>query len=334
MDTLIDQLSHPKAIWYTFGRKRYFYIPYLIQAVPQNKKQTEWLLQYNGGEVLVALRDTAHIMFYGASGDIPLAFLDACRQEGVSVSVHRTHIAEPFVAWPSEWLDRDDVLTRQILARENEKQKTYIARQLVRAKVLSQQWLRPVPQALLQRIAASRNVESLRLIEAEHTRTYWDTYFSGLGMPEESRRSDGPVQAALDAGSHFVSGIILRWVISSQLSPAHGFLHSSTGYPALVSDLLEPYRWWIDRAIFDLYLQNKNADISDAISRIKDSMDSIIKTEPTRQSVHRRALLHGSVLALVHYLDGSMQRYMPPVEVGSYAGRKRITSYHLVGEIR
>lgn len=332
MDIEIEHLPHPKGIWTPIKGQRIWYFPYL-QHIERLKGNQGWLVSYNGGEEIVELKKADTLMFYGTPGSLPLALLDECAKYGVTVVVQRTHIANPFVGGGSNRLDRDDLLTQQILRRENAKQSAYLARQLIRRKVLAQSWLLRPSDSTLSKIAQSRSVEGVRLVEAQAARRYWAAYFSALGL-DEGRRQNGTVQASLNAGCRYLSGIVLRWVQAHSLSPAHGYLHVQTNYPALVADLMEPYRYCVDRPIFDLYQRAGEINPAAAVSAIKAYLAEQVTVEPTRQQVYRRGLLHGSVLALRHYLNGQMRRFIPPYEVDKTQGRKQKHSYKLIGEIR
>lgn len=332
MDTEIDALTHPNGIWTTLKGLRLWYFPYL-QRAERAKGKHRWLIAFNGGDVEVDLQRADTLIFHGATGALPLELLDECAHLGVSVIVQRTHIAMPFIGGGLIRPDRDDLLTRQILAREDTKKSSYIARQLIRHKLLAQAWIHAPSDATLQSVAQARNQEEIRLAEAQAAKRYWAAYFTSLGL-DDTRRDEGDIQAALDTGSDYLSGIILRWVQAHALAPMHGFLHVPTHYPALVADLLEPYRYCIDRPIWEAYRQQGAITPAQGVEAIKVFLSQPVLVEPIRQRVYRRALLSGVVLALRHYLSGEMRRFLPPHEVDRVAGRKQICSYRLLGEIR
>lgn len=332
MDIEIDALSHPKGIWTTVRGLRIWYFPYFGSAEPIRGKY-RWRVSHNGGTWDVDLNKADTLMFYGATGSLPLALLDECASLGVTVIIQRTHMTAPFIGTGPRFRDRDDLLSAQILARSDAKQSSYLARQLIRHKLLGHAWLHPPSQFSLDTIAKARNCGEIRLAEAQAAKRYWQNFFDSLGV-DECRRGEGELQAALDAGCHYLSGILLRWIQAHGFSPAHGFLHAPSSYPALVADLMEPYRYCVDRPVFEWYREHGSVTPAQAVTAIQTFLAQSVLVEPTRQRVYRRTLLAGVVLALRHYLTDEMKRFSPPHEVMRVAGRKQKCSYRLMGEIR
>lgn len=332
-----NQLNHPKSIWYWIGSERLWYLPYA--SSPVQVKHGFWSINAGGTDVLLELKKTRHILFYGANkntGSLPIDFLSECAHFRVGISVHRNHVAEPMVFYPMVTSDRNDLLSQQILHRADAKKTAYIARTLVRWQWQQREWLCP---SIIDssRLAQCRQREAVMLLEAQAASNYWLIFYRKLGLGKLTRRAEHPVNSALNATSHFLSGITLRWIVSHGLSPSHGYLHSSTAYPALVYDLMEITRWITEKAVFEVYLENPD-DLKDlterSILRFKALLDEKINTEPTRQVVYRRSLIQGNVIALRHYLENRMKNYLPAVEEEQKKrGRKRLVSYVLTGEI-
>ncbi|KZX85787.1 hypothetical protein A3715_16890 [Oleiphilus sp. HI0009] len=327
--------SHPNSIWYWCSGEKLWYLPY--SGTPKRTSKSVWTVSGSFGQLDIDLYKTSHILFYGANettGDLPLLFLSDCAKHSVSISIHRNHVSEPFVFYRNKTTDRDDLVTAQILHRENTKKSAYIARTIIRLQIKQRGYV--IPSSFDDtKLLSSRNVDEVRTIEATASREYWRLYFKKLGLEGLGRRDDHVVVKALDATSHFLSGIMLRWVLSHELSPAHGFIHKSSSYPSLVYDLIEPLRWIPELAVFQSYLEfGEHRLLERSIERFKQMLDEPIHSEPTRQLVYRRTLIHGQVIALRHYLNGNMQRYLPPVEeLAKERGRKRAVSYTLPGQI-
>lgn len=299
-----------------------------------------WEITIGGGEkVDINLKKTASILFYGLSPEfaLPIAFLEDCRKLGISVVLHRTHIAEPMIFWTGKTNDRDDLLSKQILTRENMKARTYVARTLISKQWESRQWLSPTYCGPNAKLAACRDVEQVMRVEAAASKEYWELFFRKLDTDVLGRRMPDSISAALDAGSHFLAGVMLRWILTHGLSPSHAYLHRSTSYPSLVYDLLEPVRWVIEKSVFDAYKavgDDENQLTARSIGNIKQMLDEPINVEPTRQIVYRRMLIHGQVIALRQYLVRPIGKYVPPVEAPKKtAGRKKNIGYTLPGEI-
>ena len=162
------------------------------------------------------------------------------------------------------------------------------------------------------------SIKDMRILESMHAKQYWHRYFVRLKHPEFSRRgSPNHIKSTLDAVYKFIIGILLRWIVYHHFSPAHGFLHLPSDYPALAYDLVESYRGYIDRWVLDALLiverdkiENSNGFV---INYIKERLNEQVYTHPTRQIVTFHELLHGSVLALRAYLLGNSQRFIVPV---------------------
>ena len=188
------------------------------------------------------------------------------------------------------------------------------------------------------RLARARSIGQVRVWEAEQSRKYWGRYFSQLGHPNATRREKGPLAAALDAGSMFLAGVILRWLLIHRLSPSHGFLHEGTDYMGLVYDLMEPARYMIEEALAAACSAHSADGTSDmltkaTLSMLKNQLEKVVYVPATRQRVRRKNLLHGNVLALRAYLAGDMRRFVVPAAGERKGGRPPKVSYRLPGDI-
>lgn len=310
-----------------------YYVPYL-QTV-EKIKGDRYRLSYNGGDVDVDLRVTEGILFYGATGGLPVAFLDAANQHRVTITIHRTHQAEPMVMASALMPGRADLLTQQILRREDGRLRIYLAREVCAARVASLSRLIPVSRTALAAVRRARTPAELRTIEAEQSARYWDAYFDRAGQPDQTRRGGSAIARALEAAGMMVRGILLRWVLHHRLSPAHGFLHEPTGYPSLVFDLIEPYRYLVEEAVLAAVAEaGPDLRPSTAIEALKARLRQPAYVPATRQWVPAKSLLHGVVLALRAYLAGDMLRFVIPVEGPVKAGRPYQTSYRLPAELK
>ena len=334
----IDEFQHPDSIWTWQSNKRgarsSLWLPYLSGA--EKVKGRTWRFAYNGGEVEADLSKLDCVMFYGASGAIPVALIDELAAQRVPLLVHRRNIGRPAVFLPAPRVDAEDILTKQILARTNETRRCYIARALIRERFRAVDDVLPIAGTEYGRLARLRQLKRIRAWEAEHARKYWGQYFEALGRPGLSRRETGPAQSALNAGSMFLSGVLLRWILMHRLSPSHGFLHEGSDYMGLVYDLMEPARYLIERAA----ARSCEGDEEEAgqfakrtLSRLKRSLDGVVYVPATRQFVRRKNLLHGVVLALRAYLNGDMRRFVVPAAGVRRGGRPPKVSYTLPGGI-
>ena len=335
----INVLQHPDSIWTWKSNKRSarctLWLPYFSKA--EKVKGKTWRFAFNGGEVDADLSKLDCITFYGASGEIPLALIDSLAMHRVPLLVHRRNVQRPSVFLPAPKIDAEDILTRQILVRANKIKRNYIARTLARERFRSIEGVIKIAASNYKRLARLRDLKHIRAWEAEHARRYWRSYFTNLGHPDVLRRGKGAIPSALNAGSLFLSGIILRWILVHKLSPSHGFLHEGTEYTGLVYDLMEPFRYLIENAVTEAcsmeFVEVSEELTKNSISCLKKSLEKVIYVPATHQMARRKNLLHGIVLALRAYLAGDMQRFVIPTEGERKGGRPPKVSYQLPGNV-
>jgi CRISPR-associated endonuclease Cas1 len=306
------------------------WLPYLHEI--EHESKDVYIFRYNGGEVRAPLSTISSIMIYGDYGTLDCAIVEQISRKGIPIIIHRRGVAHPIYICNPIRADQSDTLTKQILARQDQRKARHIARKLLLAKFYSMQWLVPAPP--LPSIHAS--IKELRSIEAVHSAGYWREYYRRLGCPASTRRGSGQISAALNAGSTFISGILLRWITYHHLSPFHGYLHTTSDYSSLVYDLIEPYRAHFDKCIFEAAQTIKEPDsnaamVAIAINAIKDSLNGEIYTGLTRQIVTRHELLHGLVLSLKSYLNGEQRSFMIPTADKPKGGRPKKTNFRLYG---
>jgi CRISPR-associated endonuclease Cas1 len=319
-----------------YSDKYYLYIPYISAIAPQKKKHC-YTITYNGGQLDVNLANVSFIMLYGITSDLSAQFLEDCYTHKVSILIHRRNVATPYIFMPSHGSDIQDILTKQIIFRENQKKATYIAKTLIHARITSMQNLFPYlafSPISTKKLRSSTSVKEVMAIEAYYTKAYWDMFYNTLGV-DTTRRSQHPISKTLDACSFFMYGIILRWVLFHKLSPAHAFLHSTTHYPSLCYDLMEPYRYIFEEIVFNLYMkeENKEANLTaKALNQLKDTIEQVIYCPTTRQNSKNKNLFHGIVLALRAYLLGKSQRFVIPISGQKQGGRPVKVDYKLPGQ--
>ena len=338
-DLRLSEEQHPDFIWTwkssSRGAKVSIWVPYFAE-VTKIQKSKNWRLSYNGGSIELDLKKIDFIMFYGATGSIPLAFMDELSQHQIIMMIHRRNQIHPFVLYPPSLGDDLDVVSRQILYRNNAQKKTYIARTLIRARLNQMRDTIPIPLGINKKLNAAGSVSAIRNIEAQTTARYWECLFSKVGV-DSTRRSTHPLSTALNAGSKFMFGVILRWVLFHKLLPTHGYLHEPTSYPSIVYDLMEPYRYIFERAAimaWEIAGENRKDLMAVTLSILKDELDTVVYVPATRQLVRRKNLLHGVVLSLRAYLLGEVPRLVLPLEGKKKGGRPPCVGYRLPGEKR
>lgn len=306
------------------------WLPYLNTVEHLGKDRFRF--KYNGGEIETTLNSVSSIMLYGDYGKLEAATLEAIVSKGVPIVIHHRNKTRPIYICTPLRPDQQDTLSCQLAFRANQKKVQHIARMLLKAKFNSMRWL----LADCPRLKPQMDLAQLRRCEALHAKRYWDLFYKRLGIYKKGRRTAGRVTAALDCASKFLSGIILRWITYHHLSPFHGYLHSTAEYPALVYDLIEPYRGYFDKVVFEkaasIAEPDENAGlIGLTIEGIKESLNEHVYTGLTRQIVTRHELLHGAVLSLKCYLQGRQKTFMIPQVDKPTGGRPRRVNFRLYG---
>lgn len=317
----------------SFKRKQYLWFPYLDKI---NLSGKTVYFKYKGGEEKIEWKDIHSLMFYGEANDFPQEFLEKCAFYRIPVIIHRRNMPRAVFIASTLPPDQESILTRQIIFRENKKKKAYISKKLLQAKFKSMNWLVPINRDLLYRIV---DIEKMLNIESWHAKNYWKQYFQKLKIKSCRRDENGNiVKKCLDAVSKFISGIILRWILYHSLNPYYGFLHKPTDYPALVYDLMEPYRGYFDKVVFDTIKKAKKERIKEeskyvayVIENVKVFLETKVYVEATRQIVTFQELFHGIVLALRSYLLGNTRRFIVPIPSKPNGGRPIKAGYQLYG---
>lgn len=337
----LEEAQHEDFIWTWKSTSRNskvsLWLPY-FQGVKKKYRTKFWIIEYNGGSLILELDKIDFIMFYGATGELPLEFLDALASKKIPCMIHRRNIPSPYIFYPAPLSDDVDILTRQILVREHSQKKAYVAKTLIRHRFDKFQSHIAISRSTYRTLASYNSVKEVRQLEACESFRYWQAWFEQLGLEEETRRAESPITTALDAGSKFLYGILLRWILFHKFSPQHGYLHEPASYPSLVYDLMEPYRYIIEEAASQAWLKQKEDTMNEkrlvvaTLAIMKEKLDETVYVPATRQYVRRKNLLHGIVLALRAYLLNESLRLVIPVEGEKKGGRPIKTGYKLPGE--
>ena len=341
MNIEIDENQHPDSIWTWKSadrtKKTSLWIPYFqgLERLPKGKSD-RYTITFNGGSVTFHLKQIDFLMFYGATGDLPIKFLDKLAFYKIPLLIHRRNMPRPYVFFPEPGPAEKDLLSQQILVRENMIRRCYVARTLIRERIRNMESVINVSATSYKKLSACRDLQQIRSIESTITQRYWNAYYQSLDISDLTRREKGhPVNAALDAGSFFLFGILLRWLLFHKFSPYHAYLHEPTSYPSLCYDLMEPYRVFIEQAVHEAYLEvgEEKLDRLTGVSlgKLKLALSKVVYVPASRQSIARKNLLHGVVLALRGYLLGEMRRIVIPVEGEKKGGRPPKLSYRIPG---
>ena len=312
-------------------RKQYLWLPYLAKI--KNGRQ-EVKFSYKGGDLKIAWQNIHAIMIYGHTVPLDQDFLERCAFWKIPVVIHRRNMPRAVFITPTLAPDQNNILVKQILFRESAKKRAYLARRLLLAKFKSMAWLYPIPYNPFYRVTS---LEKMVNFEAWHAKQYWQLFYKKLGVNSWRRQKDNIITSSLDAVSKFLAAIFLRWVLYHGLSPFHGFIHQPSDYPALIYDLMEPYRGYFDKVVFDtlkeedLLGEKKEVAIGAVINRLKEFLDEKAYVNATRQVVTFNEIIHGEVLALRSYLLGEVPRFVVPLPGRPNGGRPIKAGYKLYG---
>nr|WP_223827375.1 CRISPR-associated endonuclease Cas1 [Undibacterium oligocarboniphilum] len=314
------------------------WLPYLLSINPIPRKKHQFRFEYNGGEVEVDLKNVDFILIYGGKTNctFPLEFLDLLNDLGIPLAIHRRNQPRPYFFSPSNGSDNVDILSKQIEFRTNERKRCFIAKTLIRARLEKMESLIAISGTTQEQLSAAISIAVVRNIEATATRRYWNAYYDALNI-DVSRREAHIVNSALDACSTFMAGILLRWILFHKLAPTHGYLHQPTNYISLVYDLIEPFRYIFEQAVFASYqrLSENNTDENELIAESIKELKVLLNEEvwvPTMQiTARRKNLMHGVVLALRSYLAGETKRFAIPAEGIRKGGRPIKAAFRIPG---
>ena len=311
--------------------KHFLWLPYTSDIQIKGKVVS---FDFKGGQESLPFNRIHSIMFYGSVVPLSQKFLEECVKHKIPIVVHRRNMARAVWICSSTQTDVRDLLSEQILCRENAIKQKYIARKLIAAKFKSGKWLL---ESSTTDLTSRLDIKAIRNLEATQARKYWALYYEKLGHPDWNRRDSNPISKVLDATSKYISSILLRWILYHNLSPYHGYLHVQTEYPALVYDIFEPYRGYFDAVVFktirDLIALEADEKqwLPACINELKTFLDTRVYTDATRQIVTMSELMHGVVLALRSYLLGESSRFIVPIPGRPNGGRPKQVGYRLYG---
>lgn len=167
----MDELQHVDGVW-TWksdqgSQSSALWLPYL-QAVEKSKGKGRWRVVYNGGDFEADLARVDTVMLYGASGSLPLEFLDDLNTHRVPLLVHRRNVDSPYLFLPFRSRDARDMLSAQIRVRDNDIKRCHIGRTLIRHRFQAARPAPAIPEGAWRQLTALRSIKGLRLWEAHH----------------------------------------------------------------------------------------------------------------------------------------------------------------------
>lgn len=151
----------------------------------------------------------------------------------------------------------------------DDKKRKYLARQIILSKIESQiRFLQSTEKNLdtskLEHHLKLLNSDNVSKIEAVTSRIYWIQYskliderfeFHSRNAPlrvQKSRATD-VINALLNYGYAVLSSEICKFIHGIGLDPYYGFYHRNhTSFQSLVYDIIEPFRWLVECAVWKI----------------------------------------------------------------------------------
>ncbi|KUI97421.1 hypothetical protein VRK_36100 [Vibrio sp. MEBiC08052] len=158
-----------------------------------------------------------------------------------------------------------ELYLQQVVYFKNQTTQLRFVKSLVTAKLRSQkEVLRrrdlsfdPIDK-LLQQLTHAKAIDECLGIEGYAAKQYWGQLKLNLGEEwhfthRQKRRAQDPVNSMLSYGYSLLYSHVDSLIRTVGLSPANGGYHQARGtHSALASDLMEPFRYIVDRSVFTL----------------------------------------------------------------------------------
>jgi len=149
-------------------------------------------------------------------------------------------------------------LSTSLPLKKNLWQQTIIAKISNQAALLRQVGVNDAKMQYLAKLVKSGDPQN---VEGRAAAYYWDNLFGENGGFLRDRNEDGR-NALLNYGYAILLAIVARGLVSSGLLPAVGIHHRNKYNPwCLASDIMEPYRPYVDSVVLQVSSEYPDADI-------------------------------------------------------------------------
>ena len=205
-------------------------------------------------------------------------------------------------------------LIKKILRMKNESRHTWITRITTRKEIKSMLVLFQKQNMAVHILPEDE--KKIRAWEAATSKKFFEIYKKLLppSCPFEKRHHRGatdPVNALLNYGYGMLYKEVTKAVIHAGLDPYTGFFHRDQyKHPALVYDMVEPYRFWIESIVWEFCKQNPDS------GRILEPGDQSIQKETRRRFVEKvtvfmhtkKVVRNGKRFTPAHHIRMDMQQ--------------------------
>ena len=210
------------------------------------------------GDVRVPIEDVAWMVIDTPQAVLTSALMSACMDAGmVMIVTDRTHTPSGMILPFHRHHRQAQIAAIQIDASLPLKKRLW--QTMVQAKIsnqaaaLSACGLDAAPLVAMSRLVGSGDQDN---IEARAARAYWSRLFVNFIRDDASDRRN----ALLNYGYAIVRSAVARALVASGLLPAFGVYHASiTNAFNLADDLVEPFRPYVDRAVWQMTERGRTA---------------------------------------------------------------------------
>lgn len=184
-------------------------------------------------------------------------------------------------------------------------------KQLVQAKITQQAAVLEtlsLPSAPVGTLAASVRSGDPENIEAQAARRYWPLLF---GPDFRRDRSSGGANALLNYGYTILRATVCRAIMAAGLHPSIGLHHSNQFNPMrLADDLMEPFRPFVDLAVFRLLHAGSDAVTPETKKILAAVMEGEVGTESGATPLKTAVQDMASSLGLI--FEGKQEKLVLP----------------------
>jgi len=250
-------------------------------------KNNQLLVSYRDPErqVVVALEDVGFVVVEDCSITFSMKFIELCSQYNIAVVFcDSKHMPDAMVQPFSAHTTHSETLQAQIKSKAVLKKQLW--KRTVEMKILNQSRLLKHLQRTeaLKLLALSKSIKSgdAGNREAMAAKIYWRALFRIDGFKRD-RYGDYP-NNLLNYGYAILRAAVARALVGSGLYPAIG-IHHHNRYNAfcLTDDVMEPYRPFVDKIVFEIV--NENEELFELDIKTKRLLLSVLKQDTILEKV-------------------------------------------------
>ena len=206
-------------------------------------------------DAFVLPEDVAVLVLHHHTIRLSVHVLRALTQAGSMILVTDEHHSPAGILWP--WAGGSVLVRRlrQQIALDGTEQQGALWGQLIRSRIATQAMnLRHFGcngALRLDRLCRKVVPGDTSNIEAQASRHYWRYLLPG-GVRREKQGSTEPLNVRLNFGFAVLRSLVAREIAAAGLNPALGLGHHSSENPLnLADDLMEPYRFTVERRVME-----------------------------------------------------------------------------------